>query len=148
MVTQPMTVGSVTSPLFLISGGSWSIQACTNLPPAGFNFGKLVADPTNPNVLYASHGARVFKLTRTGTTWDWQDISSGLPGQWIYDLTIRRISSGSQSKVLLRAAIPTRAVWELDVTAGAAAPPISLYVRDHFADSGWLTPSPDGLADP
>ena len=139
----------VTSPLFKISGGNWVHQACTGLPtPDVLGFGKLVADPVQPNVLYASHDARVYKLTLSGGNWTWQDISDGLPGQWIYDLWIGNIGSSGSPKVLLRSAVPTRGVWECDVTAGASDPAISLYVRDNFLDQGWLAPSPEGIPDP
>ena len=148
LLNQATTVGGITSPLFLVAGGTWTIQPCTNLPPGAFMFGKLSADPVDSNVLYASHGARVYKLARAAGTWDWQDISGGLPGGWIYDLVVRRLTWGGQSKVLLRAAVPTRGIWEREVTAGATQPAIALYVRDHRADLGWLTPSPDGVPDP
>jgi hypothetical protein len=148
LLNRATTVGGVTSPLFLVVGGTWTIQQCTNLPPATFTFGKLAADPSDSNVLYASNGARIYKLTRAGASWNWQDISDGLPGQWIYDLVARQLTWGAQSRVLLRTAIPTRGVWERDVTVGAAQPAIDLYVRDHTADLGWFTPSPDGVTDP
>jgi hypothetical protein len=148
LLNRVTTVGPTTSPLFRVAGGTWTIQPCTNLPPATFTFGKLVADPVDSNVLYASNGARVYKLTRSAGTWDWQDISAGLPGQWIYDLVARRLTWGSQSRVLLRAAVPTRGIWEREVTAGATQPAIALYLRDHPADLGWLTPSPDGVTNP
>jgi hypothetical protein len=149
-----VTTGSgeftVSSPLFQISAGSWVHQSCAGLPAGTTTgFGKLVADPVQPDTLYASNNARVFKLTRSGGLWTWEDISAGLPGQWIYDLWIGNIApAGSPPKVLLRAAIPTRAIWEQDVTAGAGDPPIALYFRDNFLDQGWLPSAPDGIASP
>ncbi|MBI1744423.1 hypothetical protein HYR54_15340 [Candidatus Acetothermia bacterium] len=142
---------STTSPLFKIAGGNWIHQSCTNLPPPIPNilgFGKLLADPVQPNVLYASHDARVYRLTLTAGSWVWQDISDGLPGQWIYDLWIGNVGSSGSPKVLLRTAIPTRGIWERDVTAGATDPPIALYVRDNLVDQGWLNPSPEGMPNP
>lgn len=138
----------ITSPLFLLSGGNWVHQDCTGLPGGGFNFGKLVADPVQPDTLYASHGARIYKLTRAAGVWNWQDISDGLPGQWVYDLWIGNIGDTRTPKVILRASIPTRGVWETDVTAGATETAIALYLRDNFLDQGWLAVSPEGMPDP
>jgi hypothetical protein len=139
---------STTTPLFEISSGNWVAQSCSNLPTAGFNYGRLRADPVQPNTLYASNGARVYQLTLSAGVWNWQDISDNLPGQWIYDLWIGNIGSGAAPKVLLRAGIPTRGIWEKDVTAGASTPTIALYVRDNTLDQGWLPRCPDGVPDP
>jgi hypothetical protein len=148
LLNNQTTVGGVTSPLFSLAGGTWTIQACTNVPATPFNFGKLVADPVLADVLYASHGARVYRVTRSEGTWDWEDISAGLPGQWIYDLTARTVSYGGNTKVLLRAAIPTRAIFETEVTAEAKEPAVALYVRDNLIDLGLLNPSPEGVPNP
>lgn len=142
-----LNAGGVTSPLFQISGGNWVLQPCSGLP-TGFNFGKLLADPVQPNTLYASNGARVYQASLFEGTWAWTDISSNLPGQWIYDMWIGNIAPTGPAKVILRAAIPTRGVWETDVTAGAPNPTVALYVRDNFLDQGWLNPSPDGFPNP
>ena len=147
-----VTVGSgefaVTTPLFIVSSGSWVAQACSGLPTSGFSYGKLLTDPIQPGVLYASNGARVYQVTLNRGTWNWQDISENLPGQWIYDLWIGNIGTTNSPKVLLRAAIPTRGVWERDVTAGATSPTIALYVRGNLLDLGWLPRCPDGVPDP
>jgi hypothetical protein len=144
MLGSPVTVGSTTSPLFRVSGGAWTIQPCTGVPTDPFGNGQTVADPVQSNVLYAGRGARVYRLTRNaGGAWAWQDTSVGLPGQWIYDLWVGPIGSGAGSKVVLRAAIPTRGIFEADVTAGASDPPLSLYLRDNELDLGWTNPSPD-----
>ncbi|MDQ5821961.1 MAG: hypothetical protein M3540_11020 [Actinomycetota bacterium] len=44
LLDSPVTQGTVTSPLFRVSAGSWEIQQCTGAP-AGWFFGKLAADP-------------------------------------------------------------------------------------------------------
>ncbi|MEV6588162.1 WD40/YVTN/BNR-like repeat-containing protein [Streptomyces acidicola] len=147
VVTQPVTVGSTTTPLFRVSGGSWEPLPTTGLLPIG-SYGRAAADPVNPDVLYAAGDNKVMKATRTGTTWAFDDISSGLPGEWVYDLWVGNIGSAAVPKVLLRAAIPTRGVWEADVTPAAANPGIDLYLRDNTLDTGHLTPSPDGLPNP
>jgi hypothetical protein len=158
LLTQPVTTAaggtSVTSPLFLIAGGTWVHLACSGTPTNGFNFARIVADPVQSNTLYAAQGARVFALTfnTLGSTVTWTDISGappwGLPGQWIYDLWIGNIGTTAAPRVLLRAAIPTRGIWEADVTAGAKTSALGLYLRDNLLDLGHLPGSPDGLPNP
>ncbi|HEV3198644.1 MAG TPA: hypothetical protein VGZ73_12065 [Bryobacteraceae bacterium] len=151
LLADPVTVGggefTTTSPLFQIVAGNWVVQPSSGLP-SGFQFGKLRSDPIQASVQYASNGARVYQLTLASGTWNWVDISDGLPGQWIYDLWVGNIGTDASPKVLLRAAIPTRAMWERDVTAGTRDPIISLYVRDNLLDLGWLPISPDGVPNP
>jgi hypothetical protein len=142
----------IASPLFLISGSSWVQLACAGLPAAtgGGGFGRLVADPLQANTLYAGYDARVYRLTSRAAqgVWSWTDISTGLPGQWIYDLWAGQVANAGARKALLRAAIPTRGMWELDITAGASDQPLVLYVRDNLLDTGLFPTSPDGVANP
>jgi hypothetical protein len=137
------------SPLFYISANTWFQITCTNLPNSG-GYGKLLADPVQSNTLYAANNARVYGLSSDGlgSTTNWTDISNGLPGQWIYDLWVGNIGSATTPKVLLRAAVPTRGVWELDVTAGSADTALELYMRDNFLDLGRLPRSPNGVPNP
>ncbi|HTS26320.1 MAG TPA: hypothetical protein VMH81_10640 [Bryobacteraceae bacterium] len=152
LLQSAVTVGppgaQVTTPLFQISVNTWVAVPCTGLPGNTFNYGKLCADPVQGNVLYASNGARVYQLTSNGATFAWQDISDGLPGQWVYDLWIGNIGTVATPKVLLRAAIPTRAIWERDVTAGAVSPAVFLYLRANVLDQRWLPVCPENIPDP
>jgi hypothetical protein len=141
----------VTSPLFLISGGNWIHVSCSNVPtPDITGFGRLVADPVSADTLYAGHDARVYALTSAGVgnNVTWTDISTSLPGQWIYDLWIGNLGNSAVPKVLLRAAIPTRGIWELDVTRGGSDSALGLYLRDNILDMGRLPRSPSGVASP
>jgi hypothetical protein len=147
LLLSSVNAGGVTTPLFEVSSGTWVAQSSTGLP-TGFNFGKIVADPVQPGVLYCTYGARAYQMTLGGGTWTWTNISDGLPGQWLYDLWVGRIGAGANTKVLLRAAIPTRAVFERDVTAAAVEPQVSLYLRDNLLDQGWLNPSLEGMVNP
>ena len=147
LLSQPLSSGATTTPLFEVSTGTWLPQSCSGLP-TGFSYGKLVADPVQANTLYAAYGAKLCRLTLAAGIWTWTDISGGLPGQWIYDLWIGKIGSAAAPRVLLRAAIPTRGVFEQDVTAGAVDPPIFLYLRDNFLDQARLANSPDGALNP
>lgn len=134
-----MTTGA--TPLYKITGSTWTAQTCTGLP--GQPYGRLVADPITAGKLYAVSGGRVYKLTLSGATFAWTDVGSGLPGPHVDDLWIGKIST---TKVLLRATVGGRGVWEADVSA--ADPSARPYLRDHLLDQGWLTPSPDGLVNP
>lgn len=131
------------TPLYKISGGAWIPQTSTGLP--GQPYGRLVADPVAAGTLYAVSGGRVYRLVSSGTTVAWTEIEPGLPGPHVEDLWIGKIAPG---KVLLRAAIGGRGVWETEVTPGAVDPPARPYLRDHLLDQGWLVPSPDGLVNP
>src|SRR5262249_39107147 len=143
----PVVSGGTTTPLFAVGSGSWVAQTCSGVP-AGRSLGPMVADPIQTGVLYAAAGARVYKLTLSGGTWAWTDISDNLPGQWIYDMWIANVGTLAAPKVMLRVAIPTRGVWELDVAAGPGPLPIRLYMRDSFLDQGLLPNSPDGVPSP
>jgi hypothetical protein len=137
----------ITTPLFQIAGGSW-----TPLPPASAlptaDFGPLVADPVQPNTLYAASGSRVYRVQQTGGQWSWTEVGTGLPGQTILDLWIGNISTSANPKVLLRASAASRGVYEHDVTQNATDPPPRPYLRNNFLDQGWLSPVPDSLVNP
>lgn len=155
LLRSPVTTGGefgVTSPLFEVSSGAWVHQQCSGLPTntAQERFGKLVADPAATDVLYASHGARVYRLALSGGVWAWSDISEGLPGPWIYDLWIGDVAlfGSDLHRVLLRAGVPTRGIWEREVTAGAETAPGTLYLRDNLLDHGWLPRSIEGAPHP
>jgi photosystem II stability/assembly factor-like uncharacterized protein len=131
------------TPLHSIANNAWTAIASTGLP--GLPYGKLVANPVTAGVLYAVSGGRVFRIAVSGNMATWTEIGQGLPGTHVEDLWVGQIPGG---KVLLRAAIAARGVWECDVTADAKNPPARPYLRDHFLDQGWLAPSPDGLVNP
>lgn len=142
----PATPGGTETPLYRLSEGGWIAETVVGtLPPS---LAKFVADPLRPGVLYIAGGGTVYRLDKTGTAWSSTDISADLPRDLVYDLWIANIGTTASPKVLLRAAVTTRGVFEADVTAGAVDLPIALYLRDHFLDQGWLTPSPEGMPDP
>src|SRR5262249_29335160 len=132
-----------TTPLYKIAGGAWTAQVCTGLP--GLPYGRLVADPVTAETLYAVSGGRVYRLASSGASLSWTEIGPALPGPHVEDLWVGKIAP---SKILLRAAVAGRGMWETDVTPGATDPPARPYVRDHLLDQGWQAPSPDGLVNP
>jgi hypothetical protein len=149
LLRSPRTVGPTTTPLFEVQSGSWVAAPCTGLP-AGASFGKLVADPLGGAQLFATAGSRLYELTSpslTGGTWTWADRSENLPGSPIYDLWTGVADPTGEKRVLLRAALPTRGVWEREVRA-TPEPATWLYMRDNIMDSGILANSPDGAINP
>jgi hypothetical protein len=146
LASWPVVVGVITTPLFSVGTGTWVAQTGTGIPAGPF--GKMLADPVQAGVLYAASGARVYKITFSGGSSAWQDISDNLPGQPVYDMWIGNLGTSGAPKVVLRVAIPTRGVWELDLTGTINPTPITLYVRDNFLDQGLLPNSPDGIPSP
>jgi hypothetical protein len=131
------------TPLFAIASNTWTPVTCTGLP--GLPYGRLVADPVTAGTLYAVSGGRVFRIVVSGSSATWTEVGSGLPGPHIEDLWIGAIAGG---KVLLRAVVAGRGVWETDVTQGSQDPPARPYLRDHILDQGWFAPSQDSLVNP
>jgi hypothetical protein len=150
----PVTTGggefTTTTPLFRADAGSWTPIACTGLPGGGAFFGHIVADPRQAGTLYATSNASVFQIVVTGNNAAWTSVSAGLPGGTISDLWAAAVSDvrkESNAITLLRAAVPTRGVWELALPDPSSAAPL-LYVRDNVADLGWIDTAQDGGPDP
>lgn len=137
----------ITSPLFQITGMSWIQLQCNNLP-AGYNYGNLLADPAVAGFLYASAGGAVYQLQLAAGSWGWRDISQGLPGGLIYDLWVANFGTSASPVVVLRAAIPTRAIWETMTSYINEAPGIHLYMRANLLDQSFLPNCPYGVANP
>jgi hypothetical protein len=146
----PASLGGTVTPLYRLSGGAWIAEELIGVPP--HNLGKFVADPVRSDILYLAAGRTVYRLakvaTTTGTRWIFTDMGRDLPGDLVYDLWIANIGTTASPKVLLRAAVTSRGVFEAEVKAVAFEPPIALYVRDHLLDQGWLSPSPEGIPNP
>jgi hypothetical protein len=135
---------TLASPLYRIRGGVWEALTGMGIPTGG-NFARIVADPVEREVLYVSFETSVYRVARDAAGWRWAPLSDGLPGAPVYDLWIGNIApSGTPPRVLLRAALPTRGVWERDVTAGASTSGEHLYLRDNLLDLGLLPRSPYG----
>lgn len=140
--------GNATTPLYEVTGGQWVAQPSVGLPPG--QYGCMVAHPGTPGTLYIAAGADVFAVVKAGGSWTWTKIGPGLPGQAIVDLWIGNVGTAATPKILLRAAVVSRGVWEVDVTSGAATPdpPTRPYFRHQGLDQGWLSPSIEGQVDP
>jgi len=152
LMIVPAVAGSrqITTPLFRADSGSWTPIACTGLPAAGYLYGRIVADPIQAGTLYATYGASVFQVVVSGNSAAWTSVSAGLPGGAISDLWatgVKDVRGGTKPITLVRAAVPTRGVWELAVPDPSSAAPL-LYVRDNVADLGWIDTALDGAPDP
>ncbi|HEV7243105.1 MAG TPA: hypothetical protein VGQ36_28010 [Thermoanaerobaculia bacterium] len=155
-----LTKGSApTSALYKVfqSNGLWTWQAETIDPPSGgpfasadgdfLRFRKIVAHPLDPDCLFVAYAGFVYTLTRSLDQWTSDETAQGLPKCGVYDLWVGNVGTAKKPKILLRAAVPTRGMWECDVTVGAP-PQNVLYVRDNVLDMGWLSKSPDGAPNP
>jgi hypothetical protein len=147
------TVDATNSPVLHVVGSSAALEAgrfpartVFDLP---YRFGPFVAHPSRAGVFFAGHGARVYQLTFQQNEWVFDDVSDGLPGQWIYDLRAISIGgSGTPPPEVLRVAIPTRGVWERQLPGGPAPSTEALYLRDNVLDSWWANPSPVDVPSP
>jgi hypothetical protein len=89
----------------------------------------VVVDNVNTNVVYVGTGVGVWKGTfHSGAPWDWEVLSNGLPEAAVQDLTIVT-ANGVR---ILRAAVQSRGVWDLDLAAAGAA---RTFVRVHAYDN-------------
>jgi hypothetical protein len=152
LMRTPVTVGGgeITTPLFRADAGSWAPITCTGLPAPGSSYGRIVADPHQAGTLYATYGGSVFQVAVSGNNAAWTSVSAGLPGGAIADLwaaSVTDVRTGTNPITLLRAAVPTRGVWELAIPDPSSAEPL-LYVRDNVADLGWIDTAPDPGPDP
>jgi hypothetical protein len=146
LLASAVVSGAVTTPLFRVDAAGWTPEPCASTPGGAKKI--LTAHPTSNDILFAASDPFVYTLTRAAGTWTWASIGDGLPGGPIYDLWAGNIGTAAAPKILLRAAIPTRGIFERNVTAGESDPAVFFYLRDNILDTGWLSPSPDFLMSP
>jgi hypothetical protein len=88
-----------------------------------------VVDRANPNIVYVGTSVGVWRGTlKSGPKWDWQVLSKGLPEAPVHDLTITTVGGVR----VLRAAIASRGIWELDLTSDGRA---ATFLRVHAYDT-------------
>jgi hypothetical protein len=149
---------SIETPLFRVSVADdrWIPQRCDGFAPATFPdgtphpLGPIAQDPLVDDVLYASQGGRVFRLTAgvDPDTWTWTLFSDGLPGVLVTTMAAGNVAPPGVAAVpLLRVATLGRGVWETALP-GAATIGGALYMRRNFLDQGWSVRIIDGLPDP
>jgi photosystem II stability/assembly factor-like uncharacterized protein len=92
-----------------------------------------------PPRLFVGTDVGVYRTTNGGA--NWSPLSRGLPNVLVKDLRLHRATR------LLRAGTQARGVWELSLDDGTM-PDVSVYLRDHAADTGRVVPSPDNVPNP
>lgn len=119
--------------------GSWTVPKDRVTAPA---LGVLV-DPAQRDVVYVATSAGVVKGTLTisaGPTyhWSWERFMNGLPTAAVQDLSL--FSSGTVR--LLRAAVQSRGVWEVDLAQSTST--ARTYLRLFATDTRRVLPTPLG----
>ncbi len=137
-------------PLWWFDGtGTWHPTTLGSPAPGGAGVRAtayaVVVDPAHPEVVYVGTSVGVFKGTLGGTaaapTWHWDPFVNGLPEAAVQDLEIVSYPTpdGAGTVRLMRAALQSRGVWEVDVDADLA--PLT-YLRAHPYDARRLLPTP------
>jgi hypothetical protein len=107
----------------------------------------VVVDPTSPTDVYVGTVTGVWHGVRGAGNvhaWGVGSIVNGLPEATVQDLTIWHDPADAAAPRLLRAAVQSRGVWEVDLRA--ANEPQRTYVRVHERDDRRRFPTP--MADP
>ena len=91
----------------------------------------VAVDPLDPNTVYVGTAVGVWRGTFNGAAgpWVWEGLNNGLPESSVEDLSLYR-SAGVR---LLRVAVQSRGVWELDLATPAVT--AKTYVRVHGVDT-------------
>jgi hypothetical protein len=105
----------------------------------------VICDPEDPDTVYAGTAMGVWKgrIDTTGATpaWTWEMYSIGLPEAFVQDLSIYWNAGAPNGGVkLLRAAIQSRGVWEVDISANPASVGHT-YLRVHPLDTRRIQPT-------
>lgn len=105
----------------------------------------VAQDPADPNAVYVGTALGVWKGTLSfpgpDPHWDWSEFSNGLPEAAVQDVSFYRRGDVK----ILRAAIQSRGVWEVDLSA-TPTPTRRTLLRVHPNDSRRIAPVP--LANP
>jgi hypothetical protein len=141
-------------PIWWFDGtGTWHPCTLGAPPPAGLGVTAtgyaVTVDPAHPEIVYAGTSIGVFRGTLAlgggGPTWNWVPFTNGLPEAAVQDLELVTYPTpdGAGTIRLLRAAVQSRGVWEVDPDADLV--PLT-YLRAHPYDTRRLLPTP--MADP
>jgi hypothetical protein len=103
----------------------------------------VAVDPDDPAVVFVGTATGVWRGARDtdasgAVTHDWEPFVNGLPHATVQDLAVW--SDGAGGPRLLRAAVQSRGVWEVDLAA--ADEPPRTYVRVHAFDDRRVLPTP------
>jgi len=105
----------------------------------------VLCDPENPDIVYVGTALGVWKgtINQAGATptWTWEMFSIGLPEAFVQDLSIHWNPAAPNGGLkLLRAAIQSRGVWEVDISANPASVG-KTYLRVHALDTRQVLPT-------
>ncbi len=103
----------------------------------------VVVDPADSNTVYVGTVTGVWRATKdpaTNTHGDWTPLVNGLPESPVQDLTVwTDPAGGADAPRLLRAALQSRGVWEVDL---ARQELVRTYLRVHERDDRRRFPTP------
>ncbi len=105
----------------------------------------VVVDPSNENHIYVGTVTGVWRGVKAGTnanpTWTWSLFANGLPQSTVQDLKFWTAPEGEAANRprLLRAALQSRGVWEVNLAAQEAS---RTYLRVHERDDRRILPTP------
>jgi hypothetical protein len=122
------------------ANGTWGGTPPANIRVTAPALG-VVVDPDDRNTVYVGTSVGVVKgtLTIDGTPpfhWDWEQFVNGLPEAAVQDLSIRTYGGVK----LLRVALQSRGVWEVDIGNSTASP--LTYLRLYRTDTRRVLPTP------
>ena len=137
-VWHPARLGTINPP-------APPLPALIPMPPTGVRAPaySIVVDPDDPRIVYVGTTVGVWRgelaLIALTPTWTWRPYASGLPEAAVQDLEITRWPrpAGGNLK-LLRAAVQSRGVWEVEPGVDT---PAATYLRVHPYDTRRITPT-------
>ena len=105
----------------------------------------VICDPEDPDTVYVGTAMGVWKgrIDASGATpaWTWEMYSIGLPEAFVQDLSIYWNPAAPNGGLkLLRAAVQSRGVWEVDISANPASVGRT-YLRVHALDTRRIAPT-------
>lgn len=105
----------------------------------------VLCDPENPDIVYVGTAMGVWKGTFDAAaatpTWSWEIFSIGLPEAIVQDLSIHWDAAAPNGGLkLLRAALESRGVWEVDISQNADSIGKS-FLRVHNLDTRRIAPT-------
>ena len=118
-----------------LARGVWTVPADRIVSPAL----SVVVDTADRNIVYVGTSVGVIRATMApgpAPTWTWERFDNGLPEAAVQDLSLFD-HSGVR---LLRAALQSRGVWEVDLATAVQVP--QTYLRVHSSDTRRRTPTP------
>ena len=105
----------------------------------------VLCDPDNPDIVYVGTAMGVWKgsidQSAATPTWSWEIFTLGLPEAFVQDLSIHWNSGAPNGGLkLLRAAVQSRGVWEVDISTNPASVG-KTYLRVHALDTRQVLPT-------